>query len=199
MAIEPMSKIIRKSEELEGLKIKTPSTTEKVILSLFVDDSAVFTSKNDSVKSLFTTLDRWCMASGAKFNKEKTVIIPVGSLEYRNHVSESPRLNPTSTEQIQEDIQILSDSKTTRYLGAQCDNKQNNIEPWPMIISKIENQLKTWEKAYPTLEGCKLITQMMIGRMTQFHTRAQGMPDSIEKRLSKLMREFIWQSKAPPP
>src|SRR5260370_37137574 len=78
LAIEPMSHLLRTTEKLTGLSIDMPNIHHKIILSLFADDATVFLSENDNPKTLFDLLDIWCIASGAKFNKEKTVILPVG-------------------------------------------------------------------------------------------------------------------------
>ena len=40
---------------------------------------------------------------------------------------------------------------------------------------------------------------MFAGGMTQFLTKAQGMPTEIESALVKIIREFMWGSTAPPP
>ena len=76
-AIEPLSKMIRTSNNLKGLKITTPSETHKAILSLFVDDAMVFLAEDDPPKTLFEILEKWCQASSTKFNNNKTIIIPI--------------------------------------------------------------------------------------------------------------------------
>ena len=122
---------------------------------------------------------------GCKLNKAKTVIIPVGSENYRKEVRESCALNNSPTFSFPEQTHILKDGETTRYLGTQVGNTQNSIEPWPKIMEEIENSLQTWEKAYPSIEGHKHIIQMIIGGKTQFLTTAQGMPAKYKNTLSK--------------
>ena len=65
IAIEPMSHILRSTEDLTGLSITTKDTHHKVILVLFADDATVFLSKNDNPATLFRILDKWCTALGA--------------------------------------------------------------------------------------------------------------------------------------
>ena len=43
---------------------------------------------------LQSILDEWCHASEAKFNKEKTKMIPIGTPAHRNQVITTRRLNP---------------------------------------------------------------------------------------------------------
>jgi hypothetical protein len=41
------------------------------------------------------------------------------------------------------------------------------------------------------MAGRKLIVQAVVGGQTQFLTKAQGMPATVEKALTKLIRDFI--------
>ena len=50
-----------------------------------------------------------------------------------------------------------------------------------------------------TLDAERLILQMTIGGVTQFLTKAQGMPPQIEKALTRLMRDFTWDGGRAPP
>src|SRR5258708_1038624 len=153
LAIELMSKLLCKTTQIQGLKIETPNSKLAVKLSMFADNAAVFLSDKDNTRSLFKLLDRWCLASGAKFNKDKTVIIPAGSAEYRQQVLETCSLSTDPTTPIPDEIRIQRDGETTRYLGAKVGNNINGTAPWPQIIEKIEKSLNTWKKAYPGSES----------------------------------------------
>src|SRR5260370_36791060 len=109
--IEPMSHLLRTTEKLTSLNIDTPSVHHRVILSLFVDDATVFLSENDNPKVLFKILDTWCIASRAKFNKEKTVILPVGTTDYRENVISTCSLQKESPHTLPNLIQILKDGE----------------------------------------------------------------------------------------
>src|SRR5260221_7086347 len=87
LAIEPMFHILRTTDKLLGLNINTPDNHPRAILALFANDTTVFLSKSDNPETLFKILDKWCSASGAKFNRDKTVIIPVGLERYRKEVT----------------------------------------------------------------------------------------------------------------
>ena len=96
-------------------------------------------------------LDNWCQASGAKFNIDKTEIIPIGTLEHRNRVIASRKLNPQDQTTLNARIRIAEDGEATRSLGAWIGNKVNNITPWEPIIDKIHKNLTFWNKSHPTL------------------------------------------------
>ncbi|KAG6331239.1 hypothetical protein ID866_7853 [Astraeus odoratus] len=67
----------------------------RVIVSMFTDDTTIYLSEQDNVGDLYQILSLWCAASGAKFNIEKTEIIPIGKKEYRDQVIQSSK--PTQT------------------------------------------------------------------------------------------------------
>ena len=86
IAIEPLADLIRQSN-LVGFKVQ--GQLERTIVSLFADDTTVYLSENDNIGDLYAILQTWCIASGAKFNLEKTEVILIGTKEYRAQVSQT--------------------------------------------------------------------------------------------------------------
>jgi exonuclease III len=77
LAIEPLACMLRSDANLKGHQIK--GRRDKLIVNLFADDTLIYLGPGDKMGDLQTTLDKWCAASGAKFNEEKTEVIPLGS------------------------------------------------------------------------------------------------------------------------
>ncbi|KAF8283345.1 hypothetical protein DL93DRAFT_2151010 [Clavulina sp. PMI_390] len=191
--------MIRESTELAGLEI--PSNTEeasKVILTLFADDATVFLSEKDSLRTLNDILQKWCKASGAKFNEEKSKILPVGPKEYRENVTKTRKLSPMSQDSVDIEIEILEDGASLRILGAHIGNEIDHGDFWATKMDNITTSLARWEKRHPTMTGREHIIRMVIGGKTQFATRAQGMPKDIEKTLKKMLWKFAWGTDNPP-
>ena len=195
LAIEPLACLLRKSPDLDGFDI--PGIQEKLIVSLYADDTTVYLSEADSYETLQNILSSWCMASGAKFNLEKTEIIPIGTEEHRERVCSSRRITPNDLP-LTQSIKIAPDGYAVHCLGAWIGNNTKAAEPWEPILDKVNATLKRWNRSHPTLDAKRHITQMFAGGMTQFLTAAQGMPKHIETALIKMIREFIWESSAPP-
>jgi ribonuclease HI/exonuclease III len=189
LAIEPLAIMIRNSQ-LEGLKI--PRLQEKLKALLFADDTTVFLSNKDSLTTLMEILDKWCKAAGAKFNKNKTEIIPYGSPEYRSTVKATRKINEAANT-IPDGIKINAEGEPTRILGAWFGDHNNN-QPWTMILDKTASKLREWKKSCPTLEGTRLINWMENMSSSQFLTKAQGMPPEITNHFEKLSKEFTWDS-----
>ena len=188
LSIEPLAANIRASQ-IKGIEV--PNLEDKVKVSLFADDTTVILTEHDSFNELITILNEWCETSGAKFNVEKTEIIPIGSKDYRKKLTQTRKMNETS-DSIPESIHITSDRDTTRILGAWVGNETNPEEPWRKIVETIKKDLTRWEARFPTLEGKRHIIQMIVGGKTQFLTRAQGMPETIQEEIQKMITEFIW-------
>ena len=76
ITIEPLANTLRLSS-LKGFEI--PGVENKLITTLFADDTTVFLSQFDKFTDLESIMDKWCIASGACFNVSKTEIIPIGN------------------------------------------------------------------------------------------------------------------------
>ncbi|KIY48682.1 hypothetical protein FISHEDRAFT_58747 [Fistulina hepatica ATCC 64428] len=148
-------------------------------MALFADDTTVYLSSEDDFRSLTIMLDKWCIASRAKFNEEKMVVIPLGDPEARNI--------PTA-------IKVLRDEETTRILGAQVGNSKNAVQPWTPVVEKVDETLQRWSLKHPTLEGKRLLVQWFPGGMTLFLTMAQGMPEDVEDKLEKRICDFVQEN-----
>ena len=131
------------------------------------------------------------------FNIAKMEIIPFGTNEYRTNLITTRKLNPNS-EPIQLNIKIAIEGQPIRVLGAWISNGVDQATPWTPTIEKIATALKKWEANHPTTEGRRLITQMIIGGMTQYLAKVQGMPESALKTLKKLIKNFAWSSESKP-
>jgi ribonuclease HI len=191
LAIEPLACAIRNERNLGGIPI--PGTDRNPLITLFADDTNLFLSKYDRFDLVQHILDTWCRASGAKFNLEKTEIIPIGTEAYRNQVTQTRKINPQDRDPFNGRTKIANDGEAVRILGAWLGNHTNNLTPWEPVLDKIRLALDRWRRVHPTLHGRKLILQAIVGGHTQFLTKAQGMPANIEKALSKIIRDFTWE------
>ncbi|PCH39162.1 hypothetical protein WOLCODRAFT_85208, partial [Wolfiporia cocos MD-104 SS10] len=167
-----------------------PGVAEHLIATLFADDTTVFLKKNDRLSDLMAVLDTWCAVSGAKFNKEKTEIIPIGQPKYHHDLVRT-RKPTVHMDPIPEHIRIATDGEAVRILEAWYGNGVDATAIWTPTLEKIDATLDWWAARHPTLEGQKHIVQMTIGGMTQYLTKAQGMPKHVEQRLVKRVRAFL--------
>ena len=196
LAIEPLACMIRKEENIRGYII--PNIDEPIKANFFADDTSLYLSEADCFHHVQRLLDNWCEASGAKFNMEKTEIIPIGTEEHSQRVIETRMINPREEARLDERIRITSDGEAIRFLGAWIGNHTNDATPWEPILVRISKGLDGWRKSRPTMMGRKLIVQVMVGGHTQYLTKAQGMPNHIEAALTKTIRDFMWEDDSSP-
>ena len=191
LAIEPLAENIRKSQLILGIQI--PTTKKYLKIKLFADDTTIFLSENDSIENLQTILNKWCKVSGAKFNIEKTEIIPLGNLTQchniitKNSLTEGGPMFP-------QHIHIAKEGEPVRILGAWLGNAIDQATTWAPILEDCCKRLERWSASKHSLEGRRLIIQMQVAGVTQYLTKVQGMPKDVESELNKRIRRFMWNN-----
>jgi len=178
LAIELLACKIRNHPHIKGIPI--PSTPQNPKITMFADDTTLFLSETDRLDTIYDVLDHWYKASGAKFNTEKMEIVLIGTEDYRTTVITTWRINQLDLTPVNNQIHIAADGEAIRSLGAWIGNHSNAAAPWEPILDIIKKDLDRWDRNKPTLYGRKTIIQAIVGGRTQFLTKAQGMPSSIE-------------------
>jgi hypothetical protein len=196
IAIEPLACKFRNDQSLKGLSL--PGLGEKLIAKFFADDTALYLSHEDRFDDVQKLLTKWCEVSGAKFNIEKTEIIPLGSEQHRHMIPHLRKINVRDTATLDERVKIAVDGEAVRSLGAWIGNKTNDTDPWEPILDNVSKALNRWKKTHPSMAGRKIIVQTVVGGHTQFLTKAQGMPALIEKAFTKIIRDFMWEEDSSP-
>ncbi|KAL1948189.1 hypothetical protein VTO73DRAFT_12264 [Trametes versicolor] len=188
MAIEPLACALRQST-LRGILI--PGDVDRLIANLFADDTTVFLGEGDDYSAALAPTEVWCRASRARFNLQKTEVIPVGTKEYRERVVATRKLYPGAIP-IPDNVHIVGDGEAIRSLGAWIGNCVDDATPWTPLLNTMRRNLEHWEKGKPTLHGRKLAVDLEVGGRTQFLAKAQGMPLAVESKLTRMIADFMW-------
>jgi hypothetical protein len=122
-----------------------PGSDDRLITRLFIDDTTVYLDRRDSYKGLLSILRLWCLASGARFNINKTEIIPIGTLQYRNKLLETQKISPGGTP-LNQDIHIVKEQEPTQMLGGWISNIINNEAMWSKNLDKIQAVFERWDQ-----------------------------------------------------
>ncbi len=188
LAIEPLACMLRASS-LRGLEI--PGVHERLIAKLFADDTTTYLHETDDHSELMRILARWCEASRAKFNSDKTEYIPIGPKAFRTQlIDRTSRANVCTS--LPQDAVVIPDGVAIRSLGSWIGNDIDPVAPWTKVIEATEKRLEKWDQRHPTMYGRKLAVGMEVGGRTQFLARAQGMPEKVEKTLTTMISRFVW-------
>ncbi|EKM57926.1 uncharacterized protein PHACADRAFT_91069, partial [Phanerochaete carnosa HHB-10118-sp] len=158
------------------------------LVTFFADDTTVYLSEHDSFSDLSTILSTWCIVSGARFNVTKTEVILIGLPSYHTSIATMRFLQPKRPSympvKIPANTHIAADNKAVRLFGAHIGNCITPFIVWGPRIDKIREGLHCWSRCKPTLDGKCLIVYMIVGGMSQYHTRVMGMSAHIEKTLT---------------
>jgi hypothetical protein len=120
-----------------GLKgIDVPEKSERLIVTLFTDNTTVYLSKEDEISKLEVILEDWHKAAQAKFNVSKTIVMPIRELMYRQNVLQTQRTQPKGG-QIPAHMTILREGKATQILGAWYGNGVKISVPWSIVLTKL--------------------------------------------------------------
>jgi len=159
IVIEPLAESIRESP-LKGFKIQ--ELEERVLVSLFADDTLVYMNENDNKKTLEQAIKNFCEVSTAKFNNEKSEVLPIGTKEYRNNIIKTRIVNKTNNEKLDQAIRIVEDNDSLRTLGAHIGNDSETSMQWETILKKQSRILKKWSKTSLLSKGKELILKALI-------------------------------------
>ncbi|KXN84384.1 hypothetical protein AN958_12669, partial [Leucoagaricus sp. SymC.cos] len=108
-----------RQSNLKGLQILR--IKEKILASLFANNTLIYMLEDDKIFSLKEIIDNFCRASTAKFNYEKTEILPMGEKKY----IESQRMTRKHSKTIPITIWIIKERESMRTLGAWVGNHTN--------------------------------------------------------------------------
>jgi ribonuclease HI/exonuclease III len=194
-AIEPLATSLRKSA-LKGIEI--PNCVDNLLVKLFADDTTAFLSEDDDFYTLKEVLDKWCIASKAKFNIAKTEILPIGKPDFREQVIEH-RVTRVGQLPIPENIPIVQEGDCMRILGSWVGNEMDIEKPWKNVLKKIESSLENWERCHPTMEERRHIVNAVQGAMTQYLMTVQDIPETTLEELDRNIRRFVWGDKTQSP
>ncbi|KAI5824633.1 hypothetical protein K523DRAFT_400107 [Schizophyllum commune Tattone D] len=183
--------MIRQSD-LKGFVI--PGYDETLKATLYADDTTVYLTEEDDFSILQGIMDKWCIASKAKFNIGKTEIIPIGNKQYRIEMINEFKGGRT-WKNYPPSARIADEGEVERILGAWFGNGVDECIAWAPTIEKIIRAFKRWSLGHNSMEARRHAAQQVAAGMTQFLTDVQQMPDSVLKRLLALTRNFIWAGK----
>ncbi|OJT15896.1 Transposon TX1 uncharacterized 149 kDa protein [Trametes pubescens] len=193
-AIEPLACALRASA-LHGLMI--PGDAERLIATLFADDTTVYLGEGDDYAAALAPTEIWCRAARARFNLEKTEVIPLGTAEHRAEVLTTRCLYQGATP-IPQNVHIVAEGEAVRSLGAWIGNCADDAAPWSPLVATMKKNLEKWNKGKPTLLGRKLAIDLEVGGRTQFLAKAQGMPKVAENAITRMIASFMWDGDAHP-
>jgi len=109
IAIEPLAETIQKTNLRE---FRIQGIEERILVLMFADDTMIYMNENDNTKPLEDSIKRFCEVSTAKFNEEKSEILPMGTKKYRDDVVKTRVTNQANGRLIDPKIKIVGDRES---------------------------------------------------------------------------------------
>lgn len=192
IAIEPLACAIRKSALL-GFKI--PNVQDRVLVSMFADDTLVYLRESDDLKTLTVILAIFCLLSNARFNENKYEALAVGNPEYRQRVIETRNLNNREGNRLKDNIKIIKEGQSMRTLGAWIGHKTDTCPQWNKILEKQKSILDKWSTMNLSYKGKELVLKALVTSRTLFLATVNGISNNMIEEMHKEMKKFLWDNK----
>ena len=155
-AIEPLGQRIRRSN-LRGFVV--PGKEERLVVNMFADDTLAYLHENDSLEELHQIIDTFCKASTARFNKQKTEYLPIGSKKFRKAVV---RTKTVAGKRIEETAGLIKDGQAMRTLGAWVGNNVDPAAHWDKVLEAQQKVIKAWSSAHLSFKGKELVLKALV-------------------------------------
>ena len=168
LAIKPLLENIR-SSPLKGFNIS--NDLEKVLVKAYADNTTVYIGPDDNPSDLMECLDLFCRASTAKFNDQKTEIIPLGSKEARITTIRTRKFNRWN---IEDNVRIAQEGEATHILGSWQGHGINIQAKWNEMLEKQQKTMKLWNQSYPSATGRVLIAKALVVSLAYYLMTVNG-------------------------
>lgn len=163
--------------ELDGIRINDNLT---ICHRLFANDVRVFIpTKERNFTKLQEALNLYELASGAKLNLAKSVIIPLA-------LPKIPQwLHNTS-------CSINKPREIHKYLGVPFGYQLKKIEMYNFCLDQISKRISGWAKKLLTFMG-KVLIQHVLQSITTYHMMYNAASTSTLKQINRIFKDFLWR------
>ena len=168
---------INANKKLKGIEINN----QEIKISAFADDMTIYLSQNNSLYHLEIFLREYELATGARFNNEKSKGFWLGP-------------NKGRTDQ---PIQIEWSNNKIKILGYTFghDEKDNELENWEKTIEKINKSIKQWASLQLSLIGKKMIINQVLLSKIWYLAYVTTPPKKVINRINRMIYDFLWNYK----
>ena len=172
---------LRQSTKIEGITIRDIHN----LLNQFADDMDVFSlAKEESIKAIFTELEKFRRQSGFTISYEKSQLYRIGSLRF----SDAQMYSISEVQWTNKDITVL---------GVTITHDNNLMEKnYEKLVEKVRATVKAWDNRGLSLEVKVNVVNTLIG--SQFVYKMMVLPsmsDKIIRTIENIIRDYLWSGK----
>lgn len=177
LVAEPLGLAIKQDKRIKGIEIEG----EENKIFQYADDTTLMLKGVEDVKRVMQIVQKFCLASGAKVNEEKTIYMRLGKVGgLTEHFN-------------------FKETKETKILGVIMGEDERKAEGtmWENILGEIERRLLFWRRMGLTIKGKVLILNVLMVSKLWYILYTSSMPMWMEGKLKKCFLDFLWEGKPP--
>ncbi|KAL2641260.1 hypothetical protein R1flu_008847 [Riccia fluitans] len=180
LCTQPFMKMLRRAESMgrvSGLEIEPGRS---LLHQLFADDTGVCIGQQKAnFDELLKILEEYELASGAKVNIAKSLVMPLGSKEVPTWVDELG-------------CEVAGSGRAFRYLGVQIGVDLLGNESITTALRKLNSRFLQWEDFYLPWAARVILIKHILAQIPSFVMMAVGCSVKDAKRLEQCCRQFLW-------
>ena len=177
LSIEPLAHRIRLDPMIKGISI--PGSLDICKISQYADDTNLFVSDENSVRQILILVELYGHLSGAKLNKQKTFGMWLG--KWRGRTDQPFELQWTNN--------------CKKIYGIFLGHTEGENKTWEKVVTKLEKCVNLYSSRDLSLRGRSIILNVVLCSSIWYVGSLIVMPESILKRLNKLIFNFLWNGK----
>ena len=176
LCMEPFAHRIRTDSMIK--RIPLPGTIEVATVCQYADDTNLFISNVNSVSHVLKLVEDYEQVSGALLNREKTFGMWVG--RWRGRTDQPAGLHWSSDHH--QSYEVLSGSEESDKIT------------WNKVVKKLDKCANLYSGRDLSFRGRSVIMQAVLCSSIWYTGSLILMPESIKKKVNKIMFTFLWNS-----
>lgn len=179
LVAESLGMMIKKDQRIKSINIENGREGQKIFQ--YADDTTLIIEDLESIRIAMELMQKFCKATGAKINVEKTAFMRFG---------EAPAIPACIAFNEKEEIKILGVN-----LGK--DEKSSRDKRWEEIVGEMKRRLVFWKVRDLELKGRVLIVNSLMLSKMWYNLSVTAMPMWVEQRVKGIVLDFLWNNKPP--
>ena len=175
MVAEPLAALIANDKRVCGIG------KGKISVMQYADDINVMVKSESDVDIVLKHIETYERASGAKINMEKSEIMGMGRNKDLN--------NKWGFKVVENKRKVLG-----VYVGS--DENECDDLTWKDVIGRMQKTLCMWRARGLLLRGRVAVTNALVLSQVNHALSTCALPTWAEQKIAKVVRDFIWRSKA---
>ncbi|KAL3694959.1 hypothetical protein R1sor_008610 [Riccia sorocarpa] len=179
---QPFMEMLKAAEvqgPIKGLRIQEGKS---LLFQLFADDTGIFLEENQAnFEELKAILERYELASGAKVNFSKTLVMPLGSSVVPEWIKD-------------EECEVAEAGRAFRYLGVMTGVNIPEHTGVNDLLRRMQRRMMSWENHYLSWTARVVLIKHILSQIPSFILLVVGCSGVEAKMLTKMCREFLWGS-----